>query len=252
MRESVNGVFSGILIGLFFLVGNISFGNMVDEVVGQLLPMADIYESRGCYGKAMKLYENLLQRYPETTLVPVIKFRIARIYQLQGNYDEAFKIYKDLTKLLPRDVSSALIEIGDELMKRGSYKKAIEVYSFWKSEYPTDLCMPTTLLKLSQCREHLYQWKEAVDLLETAITSYPNHPIVPRLFEELRYIWQNSYKRRAYEYQLGDFFRDALLYCLEGAISNFKEVWAFILGYSTHPPLPEVPLPKEKHSGGKK
>lgn len=246
MRGAIICIVSIFWLGLFLLVGNTSFGYSVDDVVKELLPMADIYESKGCYRKAIELYEKLLQHYPETTFLPVIKFRMARNYHLQGKYDEAFKIYKELTKVLPKDVSSALISMGDELMRKGRYRKAIDVYTFWRSEYPTDECVPTTTLKLAQCYEHLYQWKEAVSLLETTITNYPQHTLVPRLFEELRYIWQESYRERAYNYQSGSLFRETfVIYLVEGIISDIGEAIAFIMGYSARPFLPQVPLPKE-------
>ncbi|MBC7327887.1 tetratricopeptide repeat protein [bacterium] len=192
-----------ILEKLFLALGaslQLCLGSVSDDIIRELLPMADIYENRACYRKALELYERILENYPDATLIPLVKFRLAKNYQLQGKYEEAFRRYKELSQTLPTDVSSALLTMGADLMTLKRYNEAVEVYSFFRETYPTNEAIPFVLFNLAQCKVYIYLDKggkklldEAIDHLETLIINFPSHYLIPSAFDELRYIWQISY-----------------------------------------------------------
>lgn len=75
-----------------------------DEVIKEVLPLVETYKHRGSYKRAMTLCEKLLNNYPDSSLRPLIKLKIAEIYQEQNDYKKALEIYKEISNEIPDEV----------------------------------------------------------------------------------------------------------------------------------------------------
>lgn len=86
--------------------------------------LGSLYTKIKKYDKAIKIYKNLLKKYPQN-VEPY--FHIAKIYELQKNYKKAIKLYNKAL-LLNKNYASPKIALAEIYIKQKKYDKALNLY----------------------------------------------------------------------------------------------------------------------------
>ncbi len=94
--------------------------------------LAEAYERKNDYQKAIENYNAILARYPRNMRA---LFGGAKNWETLGNYDEAIKLYQRVLEFEP-DSPAALQKVRELMGKAGRYAEAIEQYQPTKQASP--------------------------------------------------------------------------------------------------------------------
>jgi len=118
-------------------------------------------------------YTNIITDYPDSELIPSIKFQIGKLLTLQGKYKRARNIFEDIIKVYEDKhqlCTEALLYIGMAYEKEQREEEAIKVYKKIMALYPTTdigLRMPLLIVqyyaRAKKLREEKKAYQEAVD-----------------------------------------------------------------------------------------
>ena len=111
-------------------------GDMADDALSHA---ATLY-----YGKlndtrqAMGIYEQLIERYPNSKIAEEASSRMGAFYMEQKQYDKAIKSYKDFIYNFPKNanVEEAKFNIAECHEKLGKWENAIDAYQEYINAYP--------------------------------------------------------------------------------------------------------------------
>ena len=191
----------GLLV-LLILTSRLAWCESSDEsVVSELLKIGEVYETNKCYKGAIGFYERVLKKHPDTTLAPLIKFRIGNCLSELGEYSEALSIYREIEKEYPNSeyAPQACLKEGDILAKLRRYDESLQVFEKFIKDYPNDeklayaFYMKAKVLRekwfLSEFKHLLRVDKDmerkVVEAYKTYIKKFPQDEFVEQAFNDL-------------------------------------------------------------------
>jgi len=127
------------LLFLLMLVANLVRCESQDDIVVlELLKMGQVYETKKCYKGAIRFYQRVLKRHPDTTLTPLLKFRIGNCFSEIGAYEEALSTYEEIVKKYPNSeyAPQAYLKEGWVLAKLGRYDESLRIFDEFIKNYP--------------------------------------------------------------------------------------------------------------------
>ena len=112
-------------------------GDMADDALSHA---ATLYYSRlSNTNQAMVIYEQLIERYPNSKIAEQAASGMGAFYQKQKQYDKAIKSYEDFIYNFPKNpyVEEAKFNIAECHEKLGKWESAIDAYQAYINAYPT-------------------------------------------------------------------------------------------------------------------
>jgi outer membrane protein assembly factor BamD (BamD/ComL family) len=191
----------GLLV-LLILASRLAWCESSDEsVVSEMLKIGEVYETNKCYKGAIGFYERVLKKHPDTTLAPLIKFRIGNCFSELGDYSEALSIYREIEKEYPNSeyAPQACLKEGDILAKLRRYDESLQVFEKFIKDYPNDeklayaFYMKAKVLREKWLRSELKHLlrvdkdmeRKVVEAYKTYIKKFPQDEFVEQAFNDL-------------------------------------------------------------------
>ncbi|MFP4472692.1 MAG: tetratricopeptide repeat protein [Candidatus Omnitrophota bacterium] len=91
------------------------------------------------YASLARRYRRLIEKYPDSRLVPMIYLQISRLYFMQEAYDRARDILQELKDRYPDRnelQAEALLYIGNAYESEGDFSQAVKTYQKIQQRYP--------------------------------------------------------------------------------------------------------------------
>ena len=188
------GLTLAVIFGIFLHAQEIQFQGK--DVKTNILQVADHYAREGNFKDAILQYYEFLYRFPDDTLVPVIKIKLAAVYQENGSYDLAEKHL--LESIKKYDYTKYDLEMRIRLAflyyEKRDYQTAIE-YAVTQKEAPFRLV-------------ELYGWIQLGEISEadSLVYRFNTDDYSPEIIPEYRKLRQSksclSWKRKYGTYAL--------------------------------------------------
>ncbi len=123
----------------------------------------------GNTAQAIKLYEELLQKTPDSIAAHI---NMGAALAQQGRYHEAMQQYRKVLSSDPRN-ETALLNLGLALYKQGDFSKAREEFDELLKLQPAN---QQAFYLLADCDLRLGRLKDAIALVEPAYEAHPDEP----------------------------------------------------------------------------
>lgn len=188
---------------IFLLAGLFCVGAFAQEIQFQgdnlkanILQVADHYARAGDFKEAILQYYELLYRFPDDTLVPQIKIRLAAVYQESGNYKLAEKHLKEAVEKYSNTKYDLEIRLRLALLyyEKEDYNAAIE-YAIKQPEQPFRLVEVYNWIRLGE-----------IEIADSLVALFQNENYSAEIITEYRNLRQSgvslSWKRKWGAYTL--------------------------------------------------
>lgn len=147
------------------------------------------------YVKVIKGYQKIIDRYPNSTLTPRIRFLMGHVYFLKKDYETARKKFNELIKLYPSNKAlhaEALGAVGRTYEIENDWPQAQRTYDRIMADYPdtpTGFGIP---LYLANHYKEQNDYQKTMDAYDRAIKHYlsltQSNPGSPIEYNALRYL----------------------------------------------------------------
>lgn len=123
--------------------------------------LADCYFRLNNFEQSRIELETFLVKYPDSPLIPEVRFRIATAYALEDNFDRAEEAFGALVNDFPENPLSleARFEIGSLLARQEKLAKALEIFRNLREEYPRE---EEINRKIERIEERIRKKKKAI------------------------------------------------------------------------------------------
>ena len=147
--------------------------------------MAAIYIKREQPEKAVEVYEDYLDRYPETPFKSHVLFLLGTHQMQNGQAEAAEKNFAASEAELRRQLEAALsaeektellMELAGQKDNRGDVQAAQEALRTIIDQYPVSQLRPTAMMHSAALSHRQGQTDKATEMLQQMIDGYPNSP----------------------------------------------------------------------------
>ncbi|HVS53655.1 MAG TPA: outer membrane protein assembly factor BamD [Opitutaceae bacterium] len=160
-------------------------------------------EENGSTRSAIKSYENIGKRYPNSIYAPEALYRAARLQASRREYNKAFEDYQTVLGRYPNTkrfneivgeqyrIASAMLDGARRRMFFGllpgftQREKAIEYFEAILSNAPYSDYAPLALMNIARGHQKLGNPEEAMDALDRMINNYPQSVLAPDAYLKL-------------------------------------------------------------------
>jgi len=145
---------------------------------------------------AIKMYKDIIQKYPDTKWAGRSNFQLAQIYYLQGKYNESAECYREVIVRYPDDESywQARYWRCKSLMAKGDYDSAIYALNSLKEIGNKNIEPDAILLSLGECYMAKKEYDKAEVTFKFLIDNYPESKWLPASYFLLAGCFQNQGK----------------------------------------------------------
>lgn len=203
-----------LLVCLFLLSSRAMGSPQEDKIVEEMLKITNILHQNKCFEREIAMYKRILEKYPQTTWLVVVRFNLAECYRVTGQFEEAKKLYKEIRTDYPqsKEASLSVLKEAEILSKEGKHKESASLLNSFIESHPQDSLVPDALLMLGEEQYKMCKTSDAVNTYKLLLRTYPSHPIWERAFENLKSIWseQAVLKYISEEYRKEKVFYDFL------------------------------------------
>ncbi len=111
-------------------------GDMADDALSHAATL--YYSKLNSTRQAMGIYEQLIERYPNSKIAEEAASRMGAFYMEQKQFEKAIKSYKDFIYNFPKNanVEAARFNIAECYEKLGKWENAIDAYQEYINAYP--------------------------------------------------------------------------------------------------------------------
>lgn len=145
---------------------------------------------------AIKMYKDIIQKYPNTKWAGRSNFQLAQIYYLQGKYNESAEHYREVVVRYPDDESywQARYWRCKSLMAKGDYEGAIFALNSLKEIGNKNIEPSAILLSLGECYMARKEYDKAEITFKSLIDNYPESKWLPATYFLLAGCFQDQGK----------------------------------------------------------
>ncbi len=209
----------GLLTTLLLITGGCGFLSRAPETI---LPADELYArgerelNRQRYEEARTQFRRIVERHPDSSLVPRARFLIGEAYYREGEFEKAIKEFEGFLALYPRHLIADLVQYRLAMSYYDQMKpveqdqaltvKALEAFKKLVQEYPESRYASDALAKIELCQLRLAQkelWvgdyyynqgntTAARQRLEGLLKDYPRTLVVPEALFLLAEIHQQE------------------------------------------------------------
>ena len=145
------------------------------SVIGEIIyPLAVCYEKLEDEPNAIKYFTKLVEQHPNGQYAYRASYRLAILYRRQGNYDQAIYWFQQQRRLYsnePYRDRALYCEGLIYLYKLKDYEKAAEIFQEYIDTYP-DGEQHLALYRLAVCYEQMGKKAQAIELLQQGLEEY--------------------------------------------------------------------------------
>jgi outer membrane protein assembly factor BamD len=167
-----------------------------------LMNTARAAEEAGSTRKAIKTYERVSKRYPNSVFSAEALYRMGLLYEKRREYYKAFDAFQQLVQRYPNSERFSQV-IGDQyriaqalLDGKRSYmwgvipglknrEKSIEYFEQIVKNAPFSDYAPLSLMNVARGHQRMDATEEAIDALDRMINSYPGNVLTPDAYLKL-------------------------------------------------------------------
>lgn len=189
-------------------------------------------EEKGDRGSAMKRYENIAKKYPNSIYAPEALYRAAIIRLERRQYTKAFDEFQSVVSRYPNsahfnEIIGSQYRIATDLVegRRPRYfgvipgfknrAKGVEFFERIVATAPYSDYAPLALMNIARTHQKLDRPDEAIDALDRMINNYPQSLLAPdayyKLAETHASLVQGPYYDQASNRQAITYFEDFLI-----------------------------------------
>jgi len=124
---------------------------------------------------AITRYEELLKRYPYSSVAPEAGWRIGDVYdKVLNSKDKAIEAYKDVVVKYPTShfAAEALFRIGRIYEEGGNCGKALDAFDELIQQWPDFWKLPAVFYWKGKCLEELKDYGQAINAYKTFVIAY--------------------------------------------------------------------------------
>lgn len=159
-------------------------------------------EERGSRGTAIKYYNRVQKKYPNSIYAPEALYRAAKLYLARRQYTKAFDSFQGLVSRYPNTarfnevvgeqyrIASALLDGAHSrawgwLPLFANREKGIEYFEIVLINAPYSDYAPLALMNIARGHQRLKNTEEAIDALDRMINTYPQSLLTPDAYVQL-------------------------------------------------------------------
>jgi len=178
-----------VIAGYFLWSGrkDTDAATLLQKAATQLEAMTQNGSDEAKQGEGIRLLRAVIERYSTTAAAAEATLRLGTHYYAAGKYGEARSVYTTYLQKNPRGqiAFSAALGVGDTYLAERNYEKAVETYSRLTEQFSQEPLLPEAQLHLAAALLGLNRGKEANELLEKVVATYPNTGWAQRAQSEL-------------------------------------------------------------------
>ena len=160
-------------------------------------------EEAGHLRSAIKAYNNVGKKYPNSIYAPEALYRAAKLYLQRHDYNRSFETFQQILGRYPNTrrfneivgeqyrIASALLDGARGRMLWGllpgfkQREKSIEYFETILANAPYSDYAPLALMNIARAHNYLKQTEEAIDALDRMINNYPQSILTPDAYLKL-------------------------------------------------------------------
>lgn len=160
-------------------------------------------EEHGSYRSAVRSYNSVARRYPNSIYAPEAYNRIARLHLSRKNFDKAFTAFQEILVRYPNTkrfdeiigeqyrIASAMLDGARGRLFFGflpgftQREKAIQYFETILANAPYSDYAPLSLMNIARGHQRLDKIVEAIDALDRMINNYPQSILAPDAYLRL-------------------------------------------------------------------
>lgn len=139
------------------------------------------------YKQAIREYEILIKKYPDSELIPMAYLKIGDCYRWLEDYHQAIKEYERVIKYFPTTQEAILAQryIGMSYTALKDYKRAIEEHQKIIDRFPNSEDAGLSLLDIAGIYENLKDYTKAIEIYKIYIDNYAKREIDREIYKEI-------------------------------------------------------------------
>lgn len=155
--------------------------------------MADAYQESKRYQKALDIYNQIINDYPNTLYADYIQFQIGMIFIKKKMLEEAFLSFRNLTKNFPnsRLVPEAKYYLAVGYFSQNKYKKAEEALNNLIKQYSNSEIAPKAHYLYAKTFFNQKKYQQALETFQQIINKYKNSSISELAYLDLGLTYLN-------------------------------------------------------------
>ncbi len=168
-----------------------------------LMNEARTSEDKGSTRSAVRTYNAVSKRYPNSIYAPEAYYRTGKLYLVQKDYTRAFDSFQQVISRYPNTkrfneiigeqyrIASAMLDGARGRIFFGllpgfkSREKAVEYYETILANAPFSDYAPLSLMNIARGHQKLKQTEDAMDALDRMINNYPQSLLAPDAYLKL-------------------------------------------------------------------
>ncbi|CAN5792925.1 hypothetical protein BH20VER1_BH20VER1_00060 [soil metagenome] len=182
-----------------------------EEVSGnaqQLFQMAQEAENSGNWGRAQKLYRQIVRRHPKDTLAAGAAYRFAYLHEKNGDLMKAAGAYRVVVENYPRSPNfeesiEAQFRIGEQYLNgkklkllgipiRSAVERSIEIFAAIVRTAPYGRYTARAQFNIGLANEKQSNYEAAVKAYQAVAEKFPEHAVAADAQYQIGYLWFNA------------------------------------------------------------
>lgn len=139
------------------------------------------------YKQALRLFQELLQVYPDSPAAEEAKFFLPNCLHFLGNHDEAIKGFNEYLEQYPDGlfVQQAEVGIGYAYSAKGDTEQSIAIFQRILDDYPEYVLRDAVYMQLGRNFEEIGSLDKAKEAYQNIVINFPNSPFLKDAQEKL-------------------------------------------------------------------
>ncbi len=159
------------------------------KITEVMLLQASIYYNNGLFNKGRSIYQDILDKYPNTPDAIDALRMIAQSYYQENNYDEAQVWFRKLRESASEDgskseasarIAESIFRIAEKFEKEQKYADAAAQYERVAMEFPNAPISDRSLFNAGLSHEKGIEWSKAILMYERLRKKYQKSELIPK------------------------------------------------------------------------
>jgi tetratricopeptide (TPR) repeat protein len=128
------------------------------------------------FDSAIELYENIIQRFKNTSFLPQAEFEIGRVYLITNKIEKALKILTTMPDRYPDHpiLAKVYVNLGDHYYRSQQFENALTVFKTVINGNFDDNEIPVAMRYLIKVYDSIRMWDAALLIIRDYINRFPN------------------------------------------------------------------------------
>ncbi len=180
-EENIQSHKKRVFFGVLLVIAVVLFGflffrrrNEINLQAANILSNAQGYYSKKDYSQAISLYDEIIDNYSQSQIIPLAFFLKGNILYEEGKYKEASIVYK---KQLSQHKKSHIvpfveINLGNCYEEEGKWDEALKIYKKFVEKNTEHMLVPNVYQAIGRCYEQVDNKKLAISTYQKIVALY--------------------------------------------------------------------------------